>query len=45
MTKGPNIDYSWEYDTSVNSRTVVVNIDNKKHTSPAFTLFIVVRDF
>lgn len=44
MTKGPNADYSWEYDASDKSRTVVVNIDNKNHASPALTLFIVVRD-
>ena len=44
MTKGPNADYSWEYDAADNSRTVIVNIDTKQHSSPALTLFIVVRD-
>ena len=44
MTKGPNADYSWEYDASDKSRTVIVDIDNKNHTSPALALFIVVRD-
>lgn len=44
MTKGPNADYSWEYDASDKSKTVVVDIDHKKQTSPSLTLFIVVRD-
>ena len=44
MTKGPNADYSWEYDASDKSKTVIVDIDNKKQTSPALALFIVVRD-
>ena len=44
MTKGPNADYSWEYDASDKSRAVIVNIDTKNHTSPALTLFLVVRD-